>query len=133
MTAKKPRAPPHEKEEHDQPETTTTKVIVTYLPGDGDNDATTVNGIHFKADEPTELDPSKAREANVIARISNNPFFHVGDNPPMSGKSAALAERTEKFLEELEAAVDHFRSGSATHEHADQLVAIARKIKESAR
>ena len=46
-----------------------TTVFVTYLPDDGDNDDTCVNGVQFQADEPTELDMGKARDANVMVRI----------------------------------------------------------------
>ena len=110
-----------------------TTVFVTYLPDDGDNDVTHVNGVQFQADEPTELDMGKARDANVMVRIQNNPYFHIGDDPPPSKKSLAVAERAKGHLDRLEDIIADFRAGKATHYHADELERISREIKESKR
>ena len=110
-----------------------TTVFVTYLPDDGDNDVTHVNGVQFQADEPLELDMTKQRESMALLRLQGNPYFHIGDDPPPSRKSLAVAERAKGHLDRLEDIIADFRAGKATHYHADELERISREIKESKR
>jgi len=110
-----------------------TTVFVTYLPDDGDNDVTHVNGVQFQADEPLELDMTKQRESMALLRLQGNPYFHIGDDPPPSRKSLAVAERAKGHLDRLEDILADFRAGKATHYHADELARIAVEIKESTR
>jgi len=110
-----------------------TTVFVTYLPDDGDNDVTHVNGVQFQADEPLELDMTKQRESMALLRLQGNPYFHIGDDAPPSRKSKAVAERAKGYLDRLEDILADFRAGKATHYHADELARIAVEIKESTR
>jgi hypothetical protein len=109
------------------------KVLVTYLPHDGDNDVTDVSGREFMAGVAVELDPTKQKDAIVLGHLQGNPWFHIGSDAPQSPKATAIAERAASRLVHLKEIVADFEAGKVTHAHGDRLKAIADAIQESAR
>ena len=107
--------------------------LITYLPHDGDNDTAYVLGHRFVAEQPSEVDLRTAAGVTILGRVQNNPWFHVGPNPPKSQKAEAISTRALEHAATLEQMVTDFKHGHVTHAHGQMLMDIADAINRSTR
>lgn len=73
---------------------------VTYLPGEHDNPETHVGGVKFVADETVEV-----HDTGLVAKLANNPFFWVGEDPPASPKKVKAKVHARDKVEALKAEI----------------------------